>query len=965
MQSFQHPDVFESRHIGPSADEINEMTKLCGVNSVDELINQTVPATIRLKNKLQLDEPLSEFEFVKHLKGIAEKNKVFKSYIGMGYYPSILPSVIQRNILENPGWYTQYTPYQAEIAQGRLEALLNFQTVVTDLTALPIANASLLDEATSAAEAMVMFFNNRKKDKINSNKFFVSNEVFPQTIDVLKTRSKPLGIELVIADHKTVELDNEYFGLLVQYPALNGEIYNYSELFSHAQGFGILKVVAADILSLTLLSPPGEFGADCAVGSTQRLGIPMGFGGPHAAYFATKEDFKRVLPGRIIGVSVDTQGNRALRMALQTREQHIKRERATSNICTAQVLLAVLAGMYVVYHGPKNLQLIAKRINNLSKVLSDGINELGLKQVNKNYFDTVSFKLDNIILEKIKSEALKQEINLNYFINDHISISLSEVTTLEDVKELLLVFAKALGKKSTFTFENFNNGNQNYSFDKLSIRTSKYLEHPVFNSYRSETDILRYMKYLENKDLSLVHSMIALGSCTMKLNATTEMLGVTYPEFSNIHPFAPKDQVLGYLELISSLEKDLGEITGFSGVSLQPNSGAQGEYAGLSVIKAYLDDKGEAHRNITLIPSSAHGTNPASAVMAGMKVVVVNCDEKGNIDVNDLRVKAELNKSNLAALMVTYPSTHGVFEESINEICEIIHQNGGQVYMDGANMNAQVGLTSPAAIGADVCHLNLHKTFCIPHGGGGPGVGPIAVAKHLVPFLPGHSVVDISKGKSIHAVAAAPFGSSNVILISYAYIKMMGETGLTNATKAAILNANYIKAKLDPYFKVLYSGSNGRVAHELIFDMREFKHTAHIEVEDIAKRLMDYGYHAPTVSFPVAGTLMIEPTESEPKTEMDKFCDALINILQEIKEIGNGKADQKNNVLKNAPHTAQMVIADNWIYPYSREKAAYPVHWTRLNKFWPSVSRVDNAYGDRNLVCSCLPVSEYAEEAVN
>ncbi len=965
MQSFQHPDVFEYRHIGPSTDEINEMTKLCGVDSVDELINQTVPANIRLKNKLQLDQPLSEFEFVKHLKGIAEKNKVFKSYIGMGYYPSILPSVIQRNILENPGWYTQYTPYQAEIAQGRLEALLNFQTVVTDLTALPIANASLLDEATSAAEAMVMFFNNRKKDKVNSNKFFVSKEVFPQTIDVLKTRSKPLGIELVIDDHRSVKLNNDFFGLLVQYPALNGEIYDYAELFSHAQGFGILKVVAADILCLTLLTPPGEFGADCAVGSTQRFGIPMGFGGPHAAYFATKEDFKRVLPGRIIGVSVDTQGNRALRMALQTREQHIKRERATSNICTAQVLLAVLAGMYVVYHGSKNLKLIAERINILTRVLSDGIKELGLIRVNKNYFDTISFKVDNIILEKIKSEALKKEINLNYFISDHISISLSEVTTLEDVKELLQVFAQALGKKSTFTFENFNNGNQNYSFEKLFIRTSKYLEHPVFNSYRSETDILRYMKYLENKDLSLVHSMIALGSCTMKLNATTEMLGVTYPEFSNIHPFAPKDQVLGYLELISSLEKDLGEITGFSGVSLQPNSGAQGEYSGLSVIKAYLEDKGEAHRNVTLIPSSAHGTNPASAVMAGMKVVVVNCDEKGNIDVNDLRVKAELNKNNLAALMVTYPSTHGVFEESIIEICEIIHQNGGQVYMDGANMNAQVGLTSPAAIGADVCHLNLHKTFCIPHGGGGPGVGPIAVAKHLVPFLPGHSVVDISKGKSIHAVAAAPFGSSNVIIISYAYIKMMGEVGLTNATKVAILNANYIKAKLEPYFKVLYSGSNGRVAHELIFDMREFKHTAHIEVEDIAKRLMDYGYHAPTVSFPVAGTLMIEPTESEPKTEMDKFCDALINILQEIKEIENGKADQKNNVLKNAPHTAQMVIADNWIYPYSREKAAYPVHWTRFNKFWPSVSRVDNAYGDRNLVCSCLPVSEYAEETVN
>ena len=962
MQPFQHPDVFESRHIGPSTDEISEMSKLCGVNSIDDLIDQTIPANIRLKNKLQLDEPLSEFEFVKHLNSIAAKNKVFKSYIGMGYYPSILPSVIQRNILENPGWYTQYTPYQAEIAQGRLEALLNFQTVVSDLTALPIANASLLDEATSAAEAMIMFFNNRKKDKANSNKFFVSNEVFPQTIDVLKTRSKPLGIELVIADHKTVELNNEYFGLLVQYPALNGEIHDYAELFTNANRYGILKVVAADILSLTLLTPPGEFGADCAVGSTQRLGIPMGFGGPHAAYFAAKEDFKRVLPGRIIGVSVDSQGNRALRMALQTREQHIKRERATSNICTTQVLLAVLAGMYAVYHGSKNLKLIAERINNLSKVLSNALKELGLIQNNKNYFDTVSFKVDKSQLEKIKSESLKNEINLNYLISDHISISLSEVTTLEDVKELIQVFAQALGKQISTSTEGSNN---TISFDKKFVRSSKYLEHSVFNSYRSETDILRYMKYLENKDLSLVHSMIALGSCTMKLNATTEMLGVTYPEFGNIHPFAPKDQVTGYLELLSSLEKDLAEITGFSGVSLQPNSGAQGEYAGLSVIKAYLEDKGETHRNITLIPSSAHGTNPASAVMAGMKVVVVNCDERGNIDVNDLRAKAELYKNNLAALMVTYPSTHGVFEESITEICSIIHKNGGQVYMDGANMNAQVGLTSPAAIGADVCHLNLHKTFCIPHGGGGPGVGPIAVAKHLVPFLPGHSVVDISKGKSIHAVAAAPFGSSNVILISYAYIKMMGEAGLTNATKAAILNANYIKAKLEPYFKVLYSGSKGRVAHELIFDMREFKHSAHVEVEDIAKRLMDYGYHAPTVSFPVHGTLMIEPTESEPKAEMDKFCDALINILAEIREIENGKADQKNNVLKNSPHTTQMVIADNWIYPYSREKAAYPVHWTRLNKFWPSVGRVDNAYGDRNLVCNCLPVSEYVEESVN
>ena len=961
MRSFQHPDVFETRHIGPDADEIKEMLKLCGVNSIDQLIDETVPSDIHLKNKLKLDDPLSEFEFVQHIKSVASKNKVYKSYIGMGYYPSILPPVIQRNILENPGWYTQYTPYQAEIAQGRLEALLNFQTAVSDLTALPIANASLLDEATSAAEAMVMFFNNRKKDKTNSNKFFVSNEVYPQTIDVLKTRSKPLGIDLVIDDHNKIELSNDFFGLLVQYPALNGEIYDYSDLFSKAVDLGILKVVAADILSLTLLTPPGEFGADCVVGSTQRFGIPMGFGGPHAAYFVTKEEFKRVIPGRIIGVSIDSQGNRALRMALQTREQHIKRERATSNICTAQVLLAVLAGMYAVYHGPKNLKLISERINNLTKVLSNGIKELGLKQVNKNYFDTISFRVDKNLIEKIKNEALKHEINLNYFIKDHVSISLSEVTTLKDVIVLTQVFAQALGKNYTASTDISTQLNQTDSLDKKFVRVSKYLEHPVFNSYRSETDILRYMKHLENKDLSLVHSMIALGSCTMKLNATTEMLGVTYPEFGNIHPFAPKDQVSGYLELFNSLEKDLAEITGFSAVSLQPNSGAQGEYAGLSVIKAYLEDKGEAHRNIALIPSSAHGTNPASAVMAGMKVVVVICDELGNIDVNDLRTKSELHKNNLAALMVTYPSTHGVFEESIKEVCGIIHQNGGQVYMDGANMNAQVGLTSPAQIGADVCHLNLHKTFCIPHGGGGPGVGPIAVAKHLAAFLPGHSVVDISKGKSTSAVAAAPFGSANVALISYAYIKMMGEVGLTNATKTAILNANYIKAKLEPYFKVLYSGSKGRVAHELIFDMRKFKHSAHIEVEDIAKRLMDYGYHAPTVSFPVAGTLMVEPTESESKAEIDKFCDALVNILEEIKEIEKGSADQKNNVLKNAPHTAQMVIADNWIYPYSREKAAYPVHWTRLNKFWPSVSRVDSAYGDRNLVCSCLPVSEYVE----
>ena len=965
MKTLQHPDIFELRHNGPNQEEVNEMVKVCGVNSIDQLIEETVPKNIRLKNKLKLDEPLSEYEFIKQINTIALKNKVFKSYIGMGYHPTILPSVIQRNILENPGWYTQYTPYQAEIAQGRLEALLNFQTVVSDLTGLPIANASLLDEATSAAEAMVMFFNNRKRERASSKSFFVSDEVFPQTIDVLKTRSKPLGIELIIGNHKSFELNNDYFGLLVQYPAMNGEIYDYSKLFSKADELKIFKVVAADILSLTLLTPPGEFGADCVVGSTQRFGVPMGYGGPHAAYFATKEEFKRVIPGRIIGVSVDSQGNRALRMALQTREQHIKRERATSNICTAQVLLAVMAGMYAVYHGPKNLKAIAERINNLTKILSKGISDLELIQVNKIYFDTITFKVDKNTSEKIKSEALKSEINLNYFIKDHVSISLNEVTTYKDVLELIQLFAQVVGKKSNQESVNDILKNSKKSFDEKFVRTSKYLEHPVFNTYRSETDILRYMKYLENKDLSLVHSMIALGSCTMKLNATTEMIGVTVNQFSNIHPFVPKDQVEGYYEIFRELEKDLAEITGFSAVSLQPNSGAQGEYSGLSVIKAYLEDNGQTNRNITLIPSSAHGTNPASAVMAGMKVVVVNCDDHGNIDVNDLQLKAEANKNNLAALMVTYPSTHGVFEESIKEICDIIHKYGGQVYMDGANMNAQVGLTSPAIIGADVCHLNLHKTFCIPHGGGGPGVGPIAVAKHLVPFLPGHSVVDISKEKSITAVSAAPFGSSSILIISYAYIKMMGADGLTNATKVAILNANYIKAKLESYFKVLYTGADGRNAHELIFDMRKFKQSAHIEVEDIAKRLMDYGYHAPTVSFPVAGTLMVEPTESESKDELDKFCTALINIKEEISEIELGIADQKNNVLKNAPHTAQMVISDNWNYPYSREKAAYPIDWTRTNKFWPSVSRVDNAYGDRNLVCSCSPISDYVEENVN
>lgn len=962
MKPFEHPDKFETRHIGPYFDELNQMAVECGAKSVDDLIDQTIPQNIRIRKPLDIGSPLSEFEYIKKLRELASKNKIFKTYIGMGYYPTILPSVIRRNILENPGWYTQYTPYQAEIAQGRLEALLNFQTVVADLTGLPIANASLLDEGTAAAEAMIMFHNLRKKQKLNSHKFFVSEELFPQTIDVIKTRAKLLGIQLVIGDHKSVELNNDYFALIVQYPANSGEIYDFTEFFSKADSLGIYKIVAADIMSLTLLTPPGEFGADCTVGSTQRFGVPMGYGGPHAAFMSTKDEFKRNIPGRIIGVSIDAQGQRALRMALQTREQHIKRERATSNICTAQVLLAVMAGMYAVYHGPERLKQIAARINNLTKFLSQSLKQLGYKQKNQNYFDTITIITDINLQNKIHTEALQKEINLRYNKDFSVGISLSETTTFDDVIELIEVFAKVTDKN--FEVRNVNEKEyESYnSFPALLKRKSEYLTHPVFNSYHSETEMMRYIKRLENKDLSLVHSMIPLGSCTMKLNAATEMLGVTMPEFSELHPFIPEGQALGYKELFYELEKDLAKITGFEAVSLQPNSGAQGEYSGLSVIRAYLEDIGQGHRNVTLIPSSAHGTNPASAVMAGMKVVVVNCDSQGNIDLDDLKKKAEANKDNLAALMVTYPSTHGVFEESIKEICDIIHQFGGQVYMDGANLNAMVGLTSPAAIGADVCHINLHKTFCIPHGGGGPGMGPIAVAKHLVPFLPGHSVVNINKEKSINSVSSAPWGSAGILIISYAYIKMMGSEGLTNATKAAIVNANYIKAKLEKYFPALYSGLNGRVGHELIFDMRSFKQSAHIEVEDIAKRLMDYGYHAPTVSFPVPGTLMVEPTESESKAELDRFCEVMISIREEITEIEEGKADPSNNVLKNSPHTLQMLISDKWNYPYSREKAGYPLKWTRQNKFWPSVARVDNAYGDRNLVCSCIPVSEYAEE---
>jgi glycine dehydrogenase len=963
MEIFKHPDKFANRHIGPNDVEINEMIETIGVGSLDSLIGEIVPEHIWLKKGLNIAPALSEFEYIKVLKNIAQKNKVYKSYIGAGYYPTITPPVIQRNVLENPGWYTQYTPYQAEIAQGRLEALLNFQTVVIDLTGMPIANASLLDEGTAAAEAMSLFYSLRKNK--DADTFFISEDCFPHTIDVLRTRANPHGIKLLIGEHKEVSLDDKIFGMLVQYPSDKGEIYDYKKLFEDAKEKGIFKVVAADILSLALLTPPAKFGADVVVGSSQRFGVPMGFGGPHAAFFATKDEFKRYIPGRIIGVSIDSNGNHAYRMALQTREQHIRREKATSNICTAQVLLAVMAGMYAVYHGPKGIKKIAERVYSLAHLLNDGLKKLGYIQTNSTFFDTLHIVLDDkATTQKIKNIALNKEINFRYFDDNSIGISLSETTDFKDVLEIASVFAEADNKNITST--ELANLADNIKIDLPATlsRIEGYLKHPVFNTYHSETEMLRYLKRLENKDLSLAHSMIPLGSCTMKLNATTEMLGVTWPEFANIHPFAPADQTLGYQELFRQLEKDLAEITGFAGVSLQPNSGAQGEFTGLMVIRKYQESKGESHRNVVLIPSSAHGTNPASAVMAGGKVIVVNCDSNGNIDVNDLEIKAEANKENLSALMVTYPSTHGVFEEKIQEICKIIHDCGGQVYMDGANMNAQVGLTNPAIIGADVCHLNLHKTFCIPHGGGGPGVGPIGAAKHLVPFLPEHVIVPLNHINGISAVSSAPWGSAGILVISHAYIKMMGTDGLTQASKVAMLNANYIKSRLENHFSVLYKGRKERVAHELIFDMRPFK-KFDVEVEDIAKRLMDYGYHAPTVSFPVAGTLMVEPTESESKSELDRFCDVLLSIREEISEIEMGKADPKDNVLKNAPHTIISIISSEWSHSYSREKAGFPSNWTKNQKFWPGVGRVNNAYGDRNLVCSCNPIEDYIEETVS
>jgi glycine dehydrogenase len=962
MNSYEHPDKFVNRHLGPGELEIDEMLKVVGVDDIEKLINEIIPSSIRLEEKLSLDAPYTEYWFIEKLKKIARKNRVFKSYIGMGYYNTTMPAVIQRNILENPGWYTQYTPYQAEISQGRLEALMNFQTAIIDLTGLPIANASLLDEATAAAEAMTMFFSLRKNK--NANKFFVSEDVYPQTIDVILTRAAPHDIEVVTGKWDEINLDESFFGLLVQYPSGFGEIYDYKVFFNKALQLGIFKIVAVDLLSLTLLTPPGEFGADCAVGSSQRFGIPMGYGGPHAAFFATKDEYKRNIPGRIIGLSVDSQGNNAYRMALQTREQHIRREKATSNICTAQVLLAVMAGMYAVYHGPEGVKAIATRIHRLARLLDKELKQLGYKQTNKHYFDTVNIKAGQKELSEIRNIAVSKEINFRYNGKDTIGISINEPTDITNVIEIIKVFAEASGasvdeKKIRSYAEDIE-----LNFPSNLVRTSTYLQHPVFSSYHSETEMMRYIKRLENKDLSLVHSMIPLGSCTMKLNATTEMIGITWPEFAKLHPFAPKEQAAGYMQIFNELENDLKAITGFEGVSLQPNSGAQGEYAGLMVIRAYFKDRNEEHRNICLIPSSAHGTNPASAVLAGYKVVVVESDKEGYISITDLRKKAEQHKDNLAALMITYPSTHGVFEENVKEICSIIHQFGGQVYMDGANMNAQVGLTSPAMIGADVCHLNLHKTFSIPHGGGGPGMGPIAAASHLVPFLPNHSVVDLGHAKGISAISAAPWGSADILIVSYAYIKMMGEAGLTKASKIAILNANYIKARLEDHYPVLYSGGKGRVAHELIFDMRMFKNTANIEVEDIAKRLMDYGYHAPTVSFPVPGTLMIEPTESESKTELDRFCNALISIRNEIKEIENGHYNKEDNLLKNAPHTMQVVITDSWKHPYSREEAVFPAPWTKIDKFWPSVGRVNNAYGDRNLVCSCNPISSYMEETI-
>lgn len=957
MLQLSSPDRFVERHIGINKNDLAAMLETVGVTSLDELIDQTVPSVIRSNAPLDIPPAVSEYEYLKQLKATAAKNKLFKTYIGLGYYDTITPSVILRNIFENPGWYTQYTPYQAEIAQGRLEALLNFQTMVSDLTAMPVANASLLDEGTAAAEAMAMFHGvkNKRRKKNPANTLLVSDGVLPQTLDVITTRAIPFGIEVKVQNVKDFDLTDDVFGLLLQYPNADGSVVDYRALTEEAKAKEIYVTVAADLMSLALLTPPGEWGADAVVGNTQRFGVPMGYGGPHAAFFATFDEYKRQLPGRIIGVSTDTFGNPALRMALQTREQHIKREKATSNICTAQALLAIMAGMYAVYHGAERIKAIAERIHGFAQILDIELQQLGYSQENEFYFDTLKIKVENA--NTIKNIALANEINFRYFDENYIGIALNETTNHEDIQAIVNVFAQAnSNSNSTVDFAKAND--LNYKFPTALVRETEYLTHPVFNTHHSESQMMRYIKSLENKDLSLTHSMISLGSCTMKLNAATELIPVSWAEFGGLHPFVPIEQAQGYKQIFEELEAWLCQCTGFTACSLQPNSGAQGEYAGLMTIRAYHEDRGDFHRNVAIIPSSAHGTNPASAVMAGMEVVVTKCDDAGNIDMDDLKEKVEKHSANLACLMVTYPSTHGVFETGIKAICNLIHEHGGRVYMDGANMNAQVGLTSPNEIGADVCHLNLHKTFAIPHGGGGPGMGPICVNDSLKPYLPKHVLVETGGEKGISAVSAAPWGSASILLISYGYIKMLGAEGVTDATKYAILNSNYIKSRLEGKYDILYTGENGRCAHELIVDLRNFKEL-NVAAEDIAKRLMDYGFHAPTLSFPVAGTVMIEPTESEDKAELDRFCDAMLKIRTEIDAIALGNVDMENNVLRNSPHTLAQITSDNWQYPYSREEAAFPLPYVRDRKFWATVGRIDQAGGDRNLVCTCPPLEAY------
>ncbi len=959
MSIFDH-DVFQSRHIGPDAADTAAMLAVVGASSLDGLIDEAIPARIRLNAPLDLPPGTSEHAFLRDLRGIAAKNRLFRSYIGLGYYDTNTPSVILRNVLENPGWYTPYTPYQAEIAQGRLEALLNYQTMVAELTGMEISTASLLDEATAAGEAMTLLHRVQSKridNVIGPAQFFVADSCYPQTIDVLMARAEPLGIELVVGDMQTAEFGDRVFGALVQSPDEAGVVHDLRGFIARANASGVLVAVASDLLSLTLLTPPGECGADIVLGNSQRFGVPMGYGGPHAAFFATKATHIRQSPGRIIGVSVDVHGHTAYRMSLQTREQHIRREKATSNICTAQALLANIAGLYAAYHGPKGLTAIAERVHSLATLLAQQLAALGLTQANPHFFDTIRIVGADATAVRLAAES--GGINLRYRADGSVNIALDEATDTDDVARIVEAFQVAVGKRVVGGSLSLD-----ASYPAALARTTPFLTHPVFNTHHSEMEMMRYIRGLERKDIGLDTSMIALGSCTMKLNAASEMLPVTWPEFSKPHPFVPVEQVAGYHQIFAELENALSKITGFSAVSLQPNSGAQGEFAGLMVIRAYHLDRGDAHRDVVLIPASAHGTNPASAVMAGMRVVVVNSTTDGNINVDDLKAKAILHKERLSCLMVTYPSTHGVFEESIQDICATIHEHGGQVYMDGANMNAQVGLTSPAAIGADVCHLNLHKTFAIPHGGGGPGMGPIAVAAHLAPYLPGHAVVKTGGAKAIHALSAAPWASASILLISFAYIRMLGADGMTNATRYAILNANYIKSRLEGHFPVLYTRENGRVAHEMIFDLRPLKAASGIDETDVAKRLMDYGFHAPTVSFPVAGTLMIEPTESEPKDELDRFCDAMIAIRQEIQDVIDGKADPKDNVLKHAPHTAAAVSADEWTHAYSRHQAAYPLPFVRARKFWPTVGRIDNPYGDRNLICACPPIEEFADAAV-